>query len=63
MGRIRDKAKYADKLAKDVAYLSNKLVKLSYLLDNEARSELIESLTSISNIALDICDRLVSESK
>ena len=63
MGKIRDKAKYVDKLAKDVAFLSNKLVKLSYLLDNEARSELIDSLTSISNIALDICDRLVSESK
>lgn len=62
--KIRDKAKYADKLAKDVAYLSNKLVKLSYLVDNETRNELVESLTSLSNIALDICDKLVaSESK
>lgn len=57
---IKNPTKYATTLKDDVAFISRKLRKLSYLIPNEA-NDLIDTLTELENYTKDICSVLMSK--
>lgn len=57
--KINHPVKYCNKLASDLEFLTNKLMKLEYLLPNEARHNLNYHLAEIANYTKDLCDIIV----
>lgn len=59
---IKNPTKYATSLKDDVAFISRKMRKLSYLIPEEA-NDLIDTLTELQNYTEDICSVLIGKSK
>jgi hypothetical protein len=57
---IKNPTKYATSLKDDVAFISRKLRKLSYLIPDEA-NDLINTLTELENYTENICEVLISK--
>lgn len=57
---IKNPTKYATSLKDDVAFVSRKLRKLSYLIPDEA-NDLIDVLTELQNYTENICEVLIGK--
>lgn len=60
--KINHPEKYAAKLANDLDFFTKKIVKLSYLLDEDSKNELVYHLVEVTNYTKEICDKII-ESK
>lgn len=57
---IKNPIRYSTKLKDDVAFITRKLRKLSYLIP-DADIALIDTLTELENYTKDICEALISK--
>lgn len=61
--KINHPIKYANKLVKELDYFTKKIVKLSYLLDEESKNNLVYHLVEITNYVNDICEKIIEGGK